>query len=162
MITATWLPRLIHSGDYCPPIKHRLQLQLVDSLTVPASVLFVPDLCLKEPETSLRLSLKILRRSIPRDTKAVFLGFEYCLRSPSERGTAWETVEAEANELVKCLAGQIEALHVRIGRVDKRRPRCQVQVPGGCLLQVGAHETAIIITLDDRLRGHRSSFSATD
>jgi hypothetical protein len=103
-------------------IKHLLQLQLVDSLTVTTSVLFVPDLCLKEPETSLKLSSTLLRRSIPRDIKAVFLGFEYCLRCPSGTGTAWETVVAEADELVGCLAGQIEALHVRI---DKHPPSVQ-------------------------------------
>jgi hypothetical protein len=105
-----------------PSTKHLFPLQLVDSLTVPASVLFVPDLCLKEPETSLKLSLTLLRRSIPRGIKAVFLGFEYCLGSPSEGGTAWETVVAEANKLVNCLAGQIESLYVRIECIDMKRP----------------------------------------
>jgi hypothetical protein len=120
MRTATWLPRLLHSGDYFP--LSTFCNFMVDWLTVPASVLFVPDLCLKEPETSLKLSWTLLRRSIPRNIKAVFLSFEYCLRCPSGSGTAWETVVAEADELVVCLAGQIEALHVRI---DKRMPSVQ-------------------------------------
>lgn len=108
--TASRLPRLLHSGDYC--LLRHLATSIYQSLTLPTSVLLVPDFCLKEPETSLKLSSTLLRHSIPRGIKALFLGFEYCLRSSSEDATVWETVLAEARELVDCLARQIESIHV--------------------------------------------------
>lgn len=72
-------------------------------------LLFVPDLCVKEPEKTLKSSWKQLRSSIccPSNGKAHALGFEYHLGSLSEEESVWESVRAQAKTLVEVLKSEI-------------------------------------------------------
>lgn len=75
------------------------------------SILFVPDLCVKEPEALLKSSWAQLAHSFPPDTTCHVLqalGFEYCLEI-SDAKSVWTAIIKEAKELVERLIKKVES-----------------------------------------------------